>query len=216
MQGFHSLVEVLLKHGFPTNRRSMWLAVKARRPDLVKLLFDHGALVDAVSFSTVLSFTNLHTIDQFIERGADTVTGFLIAPRFFCRIYKTYIARFPEWELQRDVALRRAAGEGKLQAVCLLNWLGADARRPVPEKEGEDEELWDTALRAAIWSGQLKIVEQFKVCRDRDDVDELLLNACTFGNIDAIRYLVNLGADLNKIQEGGTCPASELIHSFSR
>jgi hypothetical protein len=74
-RGFHSLVEVLLRNGFPADGATLWDAVRHRRRAIVELLLDSGANLKSVSLSWVISVGDSETIKLFLERGADLVEG---------------------------------------------------------------------------------------------------------------------------------------------
>lgn len=223
-RGFHSLVEVLLKHGFPPDPDSLYEVTHQRRTDMLRLLFDFGAKADSIDFGTVLETGNREIIEMFIDRGVDTVTEYPIAaalvraPKLFCGVYKTYINRFPEWEFQANVALRRAAEDSKLRAACLLMWLGADPRVRVPYCWGEEDNEFNlkTAIEVAVLVGNLDVLKALKPSAEADDLNEHLACACNLGNLPVIDHLLSLGADLNSVVTDRGSIAGFLVRSFSR
>lgn len=61
-KGFHSLVEVLLKNGFPADGKTLWEAIRQRRHAIVALLLDFGAEIKSVSFASAASAGDYDTV----------------------------------------------------------------------------------------------------------------------------------------------------------
>ena len=208
-RGFHSLVEVQLKHGFNPTPKHLAFAVRKGRVGIVELLLEHGADVLWLSFEQVTYWSRPEVLKMFIERGADTRTGYPIAqilkraPRAFLGIYKSYHERFPDWQFQADMALRHFCGEGSIRGVCLLLWLKANPRAKVPIESGEDEYMWESGLCQACINGQAEVVEKIGPNRQEDDLDELLRLASGGNNPHLIEYLVGLGANPNAVSPTG-------------
>ena len=208
-RGFHSLVEVLLNHGFAPNPKHLAFAVRKGHVGIVELLFRHGADVHWLSFEQVTYWPKPEILKLFIERGADTRTGDPVAevlkraPRAFLGIYKTSLDRFPDWQFQADMALRYFCREGRMRGVCLLLWLKANPRAKVPIEAGEDPDLWESALWQACIYGHVEIVKKIGPNRTADDLDELLSLACGGNNEQLVEYLVALGANPNAVPATG-------------
>jgi hypothetical protein len=86
--GFHSLVELLLRHEEDQRTKNNVLrqAVEARRHDIVELAVAHGADTSAVSFTDVLMSWDRKIISLFVERGADLVTDLPFTHAFYERV----------------------------------------------------------------------------------------------------------------------------------
>jgi hypothetical protein len=208
-RGFHSLVEVQLKHGFNPTPKHLAFAVRMGRVGIVELLLEHGADVHWLSFEQVTYWSRPEVLKMFIERGADTCTGYPIAqilkraPRAFLGIYKSYHERFPDWQFQADMALRHFCGEGSIRGVCLLLWLKANPRAKVPVDADEDQDMWESGLWQACVSGHTEIVKKIGPTREEDDLDELLRLACYGDDKHLLEYLVELGANPNAVPATG-------------
>ncbi len=61
-KGFPSLVEVLLKNGFPADGKTLWEAVRQRRHAIAELLLDSGAEIKSVSFASVVAAGDCDTV----------------------------------------------------------------------------------------------------------------------------------------------------------
>lgn len=207
--GFHSLVEVLLEGGFEPDGDALYDAVTQGKFEIVKLLLEHGADPKSIPFDAVVDSANKDLIRFFINAGADVTTGypfadgFKRAPKLFCGIYKTYIRRVPSLKLQAEIALRHFAAEGKMRGVCLMLWLGADPRIPVPRESDDDEETWVSAMEDAVWHGRLEILQKLKPDPSEDNLTCLLRIACTMSHPNIVTALVKWGADPNAKSEDG-------------
>jgi hypothetical protein len=74
-KGFHSLVEILLKNGFPADGPTLWEAVRQRRHAIVELLLESGAQIKSVLFSSVVSVGDGDTIRLFLAPALVIVLG---------------------------------------------------------------------------------------------------------------------------------------------
>lgn len=208
-RGFHSLVRVLLQHGFAPTPKHLAFAVRKGHVGIVELLFEHGADVNWLSFEQVTYWPRPEIVKMFIERGADTRTGYPIAhvlkrtPRAFLGVYKTYLERFPDWQFQADMALRHFCREGSMRGVCLLLWLKANPRAKVPIDAKEGEDMWESGLWQACISGHVEIVKKIGPTREKDDLDELLRLACYGEDKHLLEYLAELGANPNAVPATG-------------
>ena len=74
--GFHSLIELLLRHApnQQTKNEALSEAVHRRRSDLIDLALSHGAEIGAVPFVDVLGTADKSVVSTFLSRGADPVT----------------------------------------------------------------------------------------------------------------------------------------------
>jgi hypothetical protein len=82
--GFFSMVECFLRCKLLKRELNAMLsaAVQKQRPDLVGLLFNQGADVDAVPFEDVLLAWNPDVIRIFLDRGADYKTDWPFVEAF--------------------------------------------------------------------------------------------------------------------------------------
>lgn len=220
-KGFHSLLEVLLRAGAPTDRDTLWHAVLTHRVDLVQLMFEFGADVHDVSLNDVVSLSDVAVTRLFIERGADLITGYPItlgllkAPKPFIAIYKANVAREPRLQLQLDIALKQYVEKGSQRGVALMLWAGANARVKVPDEWGDDEECGISALERAALQGNLETLKRLKVGK-HDDLNGVLRWACFAHRPPVIEFLVQLGGDLNHRREEGESCWDHLIGNLDR
>jgi hypothetical protein len=82
--GFHSLIELLLRHApnQQTKNEALSEAVHRRRSDLIDLALTHGAEIGAVPFVDVLGTADKSVVSVFLSRGADPITGLPFAQAF--------------------------------------------------------------------------------------------------------------------------------------
>ena len=143
--GFHSLIELLLRHeeSQQVKNDSLGLALQHDQPALIELALAHGAEIAAVPFLDVLLTGDRAIVTTFLEHGADPLTDLPFA-RAFCQLRaKTTLGSFldcrrmrpelgPQLQEQADMALRQFCQEGNLKWVSLLMWAGADPRTRGP------------------------------------------------------------------------------------
>jgi len=67
-----------------------------------------------------------------------------------------------------------------------------------------DPECFTTALREASYSGNVEVLKKLKPDPKRDDLGDLLHCAAVSGRTDAIRYLLEIGANPNDKPNGGS------------
>jgi len=97
-----------------------------------------------------------------------------------------------------------------LKWVSLMLFAGADPRTSGPSLtyDGDIDDSDDcenrTALEAAAHAKDVRILKRLKPDKQRDDIDKLLAEAGTFGREDSVRYLLELGANPNNKQNGGS------------
>lgn len=208
-RNFHSLVEVLLRNGFRPEPKHLRMAVRKGKVGIIELLLRAGADIHWLNFKEVIYWPHPDVLRLFIEQGADTQTGYPIAdvlihaPRVFLGLYKEFVGRHPEWRFQADMALRHFCREGGMRGVCLMLWLKADPRAKVPDKAGEEQEMWESALWQACINGNIEIAKKIVPDPKKDDLDDLLRLACIGQNVQLIEYLVGLGANPNAVPENG-------------
>jgi ankyrin repeat protein len=215
--GFHSLIELLLRHEEDQRIRNNVLrqAVEARRHDLVELAVAYGAEPSSVPFADVLMSWDRQIMSFFAERGADLITNLPFAHAFHGRVgtalgcYLECKRSRPEFaaqlQEQADMALRHFCREGSLKWVSLLMWAGADPRSQGPMPEcADDPEMSTTALDEACAAGHLEILKRLKPDSSRDDLGDLLTSAATSARTNVISYLLGLGANPNDKPNGGS------------
>jgi hypothetical protein len=71
--GFHSLIELLLRHAPNQQAKNDTLrkAVHRRRPDVIELAVTYGAEIASVPFVDVLGTADKRMIAMFLDEGAD-------------------------------------------------------------------------------------------------------------------------------------------------
>jgi hypothetical protein len=113
-KGFYTLVEVLLDGGAASTAnqsRLLWVTIDHNRIDLTELLLSRGFIVDAVDFKWLCFTGKAEFIKLFLDKGADPYTGFPFYHGFLkylmplVGIFKTYLPKYPELQLQADMAL---------------------------------------------------------------------------------------------------------------
>jgi hypothetical protein len=80
--GFHSLIELLLRHEESQQIKNDVLnrALFIDKPDVVELAIAHGAEIDSVPFLEVLLTADRELVVSFIERGADPIGDHPVRP----------------------------------------------------------------------------------------------------------------------------------------
>lgn len=224
--GFHSLVELLVRNetSQEVKDRSLRQSVSLKRLDLIELLVAHGADTKSVAFSEVLQIWDPTIIRFFLDHGADFITGSPFAFAFGERIrtaigsWKECREKYPkadrQLQEQADRALRHFCFEEDLKWVSLLMWAGANPRSTGPTlDEGDelDESTYTTAFEAGAYAKDVLILKRLKPDAKRDDIDKLLTDAATFGRVDTVRYLLELGARPNDKSNGGSTALDECL-----
>jgi hypothetical protein len=217
--GFHSLIELIAKHenNQPSKNAALADAVSLRRLDFIELLVENGAEVKSLPFSDVLLEWNPHIFRFFLERGADPIEGSPFAVAFSNRI-RTALGAFVELKRSRpelsamlqeqaDCALRDFCNKGDMKWISLMLWAGANPRSCDPNLDKDytnDPECFTTALREASYSGNVEVLKKLKPDPKQDDLSDLLHCAAVSGRCDAIRYLLEIGANPNDKPNGGS------------
>jgi ankyrin repeat protein len=216
--GFHSLIELLLRHERSQERKNALLAqaVQDRRSDLVELAVLYGADANSVSFADVLMTWDRRLASFFLERGADPIADrpFMWA---FCEKVKTALGCYldckrsrPELAVQlqeqADIALREFSEAGNLKWVSLLLWLGANPRSKGPRLRylDDDPDSFTTAFEEACMHGHLEVLKRLGPDPARDDLSALLHSAAFFANTEVLSYLLGLGARPNDKPDGSS------------
>lgn len=216
--GFHSLVELLARN--ETNRelknRALADAVSLRRMDFVQLLLANGAEITEVPFCNVLLTWEPTLIRFFLANGADVVTGAPFAEAFGAKI-RTALRPFIEYKQahpelahnlqeQTDRALRYFCKEGNLKWVSLMLYAGANPRTPGPElyDRDEDPECYISAMQEACYAENVQVLRKLRPRSEVDNLNELLSCASVVTRTEAIKYLLELGANPNDKPNGGS------------
>ena len=225
--GFHSLVELLLRHeeNQPVKNDTLRLALQNDRPALIELALAHGAEIAAVPFLDVLLTGHRAIVTTFLEHGADPLTDFPFA-RAFCQLRaKTTLGSFldcrrmrpeigPQLQEQADMALRQFCQEGNLKWVSLLMWAGADPRTRGPAVDDvehiDDPEWHTTALNEACASGNVELLKRLKP-NSLDDLAGMLDCAAVSARRDVLAFLLSLGANPNDRPDGGSTALESCI-----
>lgn len=216
--GFHSLIELLLRHAPDQHARNDALhqAVQRRRPDLIEVAVTHGAEIASVPFVDVLMTGDKRIVALFLEKGADPVTDRPFAHALNELRAKTTLGTFLELKRQRpelagrlqeqvDMALRQVCHDGNLRWVSLLMWAGADPRSRGPRLEyADDPDMDTTAFHEACVAGHTEILKRLKPDPAYDDLGKLLEEAAFFAQREPMAYLLSLGANPNNKPDGGS------------
>lgn len=215
--GFHSLIELLLRHEESQQVKNGVLcqALLVDKPQVVELAISHGAEITSVPFLDVLLTADRGLVVSFIERGADPIADHPFARAFHQLRAKTTIGSYLDCrrirpdlaeglQRQADMALRQFAQEGNLKWVSLLMWAGADPRSPGPTVDDADDSEWSTtALHEACGSGDVNVLKQLRPVQS-DDLRGMLERAAERANAGALEHLLALGANPNDKPDGGS------------
>jgi ankyrin repeat protein len=215
--GFHSLVELLVRHETcqAVKDRALADALKERRLDLVELLVSHGADVKAVPFLIALQSWDPAIIRFMLSHGADAISDSPFAYAFSERI-RTALRPFMEYkeshpELasrlreEADCALRYFSKQENFRWISLMMWAGASPRTPGPMLyEGNDPDCYTSALQEACYAGKLEVLKKLKPEAGRGDLSDLLGCAALLARTDVVHYLLEIGANPNDKQNGGS------------
>ncbi|HEY3382629.1 MAG TPA: hypothetical protein VGK32_12720 [Vicinamibacterales bacterium] len=218
--GFHSLVELLLRHEQSQVAKDSVLreALLFDRRAFVELALTHGADIRSVPLLDVLLTADRAIVARFLELGADPVTGYPFAHAFHQLRVKTVIGSYLDCRRSRpdiaadlqeqiDIALRQFCQEGNLKWVSLLMWAGGNprSRGPVLDdlENADNPEFHTTALEEAAWSRNVKVLKRLKPVSS--DNFPVLLDKAAFGaDRDTLAYLLDLGANPNDRADGGS------------
>ena len=226
--GFHSLVQVLLEagaeievdHRYSSLHHALW----NHKPDIARLLVEHGADVKSVEMSSVFHTWQSRLIMFFVERGADVETGYPLA-QAFCdrvwpalRVYKQFKDRFPSFPEQANIALRYHCRKGDLKWVPLMLWAGADPYAKGPDRpEDEPEPDYDrNALELAACYGHFDVfgLKAIQCNTNHDRAREPLRIACKNANADFMQFLLDRGYSANDQINGGSSYMTLLLSSM--
>lgn len=217
--GFHSVVELIVKHEANQSAKDAALqdAVSSRRLDLIQLLLANGADIKAVSLADVLLTWEPRLIRFFLDHGANPLEGRPFTEAFGARVraalrpFVDYKRAHPEvaapLQEQLDSALRYFCAEGDLKWVSLLMWAGGNprSRGPCFEKEyTEDPECYTSGLEEACTSENLEVLKKLRPDPNCDNLSELLHRTAIWTRSATLEYLLQLGANPNDKPNGGS------------
>ncbi len=225
--GFHSLIELLIRHTTDTavKNHALEQAVRKSRFDIVQMLVNYGAEPLSVPFQDVLCSYLPDMARYFISKKADLLTGnpFTVAFRYKVRpalgVYLDSSRQFPELKnaLQRqlDMALAYHCGEGSMKWVRLLMWAGGNPLATVPNieypKYMDDPEMWHSGAEAAALNGHLDVIK--KICiNPRNHIwQKALCSASAFGHSQIVQFLLETCVPPNDMTNGGSSSLDEAI-----
>ncbi|MEZ6036537.1 MAG: ankyrin repeat domain-containing protein [Planctomycetota bacterium] len=175
--GFHSMVEVLLKAGAPVSGRgysALEHAIEMGRPDLVRLLIEHGAKADGMSMCSVIEHgCRPDVVDMLLAAGSNLVDdqpiawGLIQCIRPTLGLLKRFEAEQPELMRQVDLALRYHAKKGNEKWVALTLWAGGDplARGPddLDQDYHDDDYPGMNAVELAVLYDRFEVLQQKKM-----------------------------------------------------
>jgi hypothetical protein len=217
--GFHSLVELIVKHdnSQPSKNAALETAVSQSRLDLIELLVANGAEITSIPLADVLLNWEPKIIQFFLSHGADIVTGSPFAVAFGAKI-RTALRPFLEsrrahpelaaaLQEQLDCALRHFCDKADMKWISLLIWAGGDVRSLGPclgKDYTTDTECYTSGMKEACYSGNVDVMRKLKPDAGRDDLSELLHCAAVSGKREALHYLLEIGANPNLKPSGGS------------
>lgn len=220
-RGFHSLVELLLRHGAdPTaNGNALHRAVQRADFDMTELLFRFGADPDTVGFRIAAYTYDRRIMRLFVEAGVDPCEDEDLAHaladgvRTAIGFYKEFQDRIPGLPRQLALALRHYCIKGDVKWIKLLLWAGADPYTPVPDLDKQSD-ADESPLHEAISFGHIDPIRKLPLDPKKVDLDELLHVACWAFDIDYIRHLLDLGANPNAQNAERNLPLKNLFTSL--
>lgn len=236
--GFHSLVELLLRHetSQATKDEVLATAIRLDQTPIVELSLQHGASAKAVPLLDALLQPKADMAILLIDRGADPIIdcpfprAFQAGSHSALRAFLDCRQRRPELaeQLQKhlDMALRQACSDGRGRLTGLLAWAGAnprasglateDALNPTHSKYFSDAELETTAVETACVTGSLPMLRSFRVSAARDDLSALLRTASYSPKPDITRWLLRQGANPNDKDNGGSTALDHMLQAVDR
>ncbi len=186
--GQHSLCLLLLRSGFRVDLEHdlpLDIALQERRWDLVDLLFEYGADPHEADLEIVFDTYQTSIFERFRSAGVDLAKGHALAGALAYHTRNKPLYGFVKRSRQQvagvqnelDIALGYHVGADKEKGIALCLWAGADPHAPARDLEyGSDEdpeeEHW-TAIRGAVYRGNVKALRKFSPNPSRLDFDEL-------------------------------------------
>lgn len=224
--GFHSLVELLLRHESSQARKDAVLgeAVWSDKAPLVELSLRYGASSQALPLLDALLHPKARIAGLLIDHGADPIADYPFPRAFLAGSYSA-LRTFIDCRRERpdlgeqlqahlDMALRQACSDGRGRMVGLLTWAGANPRaRGLATEDAIDitrseyvseSELETTAVQTACVAGSLAMLRSFRVSPELDDLSALLRTASYSPKPEITRWLLRKGANPNDKDNGGS------------
>jgi hypothetical protein len=215
--GFHSLVLLLARNERQQQikNKALQKATELHQFDLIELLVREGARVSEVPLLHALRTRDPKIMKFYLEHGADAITGTPFSDAFCERMQtalgpivedrKTHPKLGGQLQERLDRALRFFCREGDLEWVSLLVLAGADPRTRGPRHyEPDDPERHVTALKVAASGESVEVLKRLKPNRETDDLEDLLVCASLFPRREMIAYLLEIGANANGKENGGS------------
>lgn len=228
--GFHSLVELIVKHETSQSSKNAALSdsVSLRRLDFVELLVENGAEITSVPLADVLITWEPKLMRFFLDHGSDPLAGAPFAVAFGAKV-RTALRPFIEYKQahpdlatalqeQTNVALRYFCSKEDMKWISLMLWAGADARALGPSLEKDytnDPECYISAVQEACYAGNVDVLKKLKLQAGRDNLEDLLHCAAVSGRKDALRYLLEIGAKANDRANGGSSALNTCLWHLS-
>ena len=230
--GFHSVVQALLESGAPIRHGSydaLRDAVEQRRPDLVRLFFDHGASANDVSMRLVMEKWQPEVVDLFLahdaslDHGNSLAWGLVHRTRPALGLLKRLASTQSGLMRQAETALRVHAREGNKRGVALMLWAGASpwARGPdsLDDAEGEEGEEHPNAVEIALLYGNVQVLKP-RALLDRPNISDadshsLLEMACHANHIAGLALLLEHGHTPERVPAKGAGLVRQLLHSMT-
>lgn len=222
LNGFHSLVQVLVAAGAPTCDRSyvaLRHALELRRPDLARLLLEHGADPSQVSLCEVIeNGCDPQVIGLLLDVGKNLVDEQPIAWGLIQRIWPTlklvkqHLAACPDLLLQVNTALRHHAHEGNAKWVALTLWAGGDplARGPydIDQDWYSESDPGSNAIELAASRGHVDVLQDRKLLRAIKSAGAegtgLLAAACRSSDRRVLELVLRNGHSPQRLPNQGT------------
>ncbi len=229
-RGFHSLVKVLLEGGAAIESTGydgpVEKALDMRRLDLIQLFVGHGCDAKSVSMERVFATWDPKIMEYFIEKGADVEDGNPLAwalcshIRTALPIFKQYKDRFPSFQEQANIALRRNCKEGNMKWVSLLLWAGADPYAPGCDDYQAAFDDEDGGLSALGYAALWRHFEVFRIKKIRLDpkhpvAQELMRYIGCEEGFEILRELLEKGMDPNDQETGGCSAIAGLLNRMA-
>lgn len=215
-RGFHSLVELLLRHERRQDVKNAAAAHALRRGDvdLLLLVLEHGAAVSSVDLVTVLlRARSVAEVMAIVDRGADIVTdhplmwAMIYEPRqliasAFLKCSRQFPQLADQLHTQANMALRAVCQRGDEVAVERLLWAGANPCEPTPNPKDLHKKypdpiigLYDTPFFDACAARNVAILKLLRPYRlSRAEREELYQYAICRGGAELIDYLTRVAA----------------------
>jgi len=213
--GQYALVLLLLCNGY---RLDLELAspftftLRARRWDLVDLLWTWGADPLKISPYTVFDTYNSVFFERFYAAGTDLTAQHELARALAYHTSNKPLFGFakrhrdsdPRFQVELNIALGQHAHEGNRKGVHLCLWAGADPHAPAPDlqgdrgeeavpAEGNDRFIGLTAVEQATWQGHIELFDLLKPDPARDDFASLYLWAHDGETVEALARIAPPG-----------------------